>query len=70
MEAIVAFVVVVIALGVFAHRLGFDSRSGPSSPEQAYSHFGLTWGGSDSKLSGQHLMERGPHPPIRRVSPQ
>jgi hypothetical protein len=52
MEAIVVFLVAVLALGVLVNRVGFDSRSGPPSPEQAYSQFGLTWGESGSELGG------------------
>jgi hypothetical protein len=51
MEAIVIFLLLTVVLGVLAGRLGFDSRPGPSSLEEACSQFGLTWGESESTLS-------------------
>jgi hypothetical protein len=70
MEAIVIFLVTVIALAVSAVRFGCDSRSGPSSPEQAYSQLGLTWGESESTLSGRpkFFEERGPRLTNRQVA--
>jgi hypothetical protein len=70
MEAIVIFLLLGVALGMLAGRLGFDSRGGPSSPEEAYSQFGLTWGDSESTPSGrpQRHMKRGPQSANRHVA--
>jgi len=51
MEVLVIFVVAVSVLGVFANRLGCDSRSSAYCPEEMYSQLGLVWDGTHSELN-------------------